>query len=165
MLASVPDLLVSLQTGMCGTWSMELCVLQNVQHVCVWKIRMKLDRECRTHHMWMRLKSVSCCSLHGRHWAVWSDATVSVKLWQACRSEEGKHQPTQSRITAHYAMTEKWVCECGFLPIPRHWCFKGLPNHIIVHPQVLLRNRMSISTCRCGDFMSGIFYNQIWIII
>lgn len=63
MLASVPDLLVSLQTGMFH--NMELCGLQNVQHVCVWKIRMKLRRECRTHHTWMRLKRGSC-SLQGR---------------------------------------------------------------------------------------------------
>lgn len=93
MLASVPDLLVSLQTGMFH--NMELCVLQNVQHVCVWKIRMKLRRECRT-HMWMRLKSGSCCSLHGRHF--------HVKKWRGCvcqiatglYAEEGKHQPRVS---------------------------------------------------------------------
>lgn len=161
MLASVPDLLVSLQTGMFH--NMELCVLQNVQHVCVWKIRMKLRRECRT-HMWMRLKSGSCCSLHGRHWSVWNDAAVSVKLRQVCMRRK-ENISRESRITAHYAMTEKWVCDGGYLPIPRHWCFERLPNHIIVHPQVLFRNRMSITTCRCGDFMSGIFHNQIWIII
>lgn len=159
MLASVPNPLVSLQTGMFH--SMELCALQNVQHVCVWKIRMKLRRECRTHHMWMRLKSGS--SLHGRHWSVWNDATVSVKLRQALMRRR-ENVSRQSRITAHYAMTETWVCDGG-LPVPRHWCFKRLPNHIIVHPQVLFRNRMSIRTCRCADFMSGIFHDQIWIII
>lgn len=120
MLASVPDRLLSLPTGMFH--SVELCVLQNVVHARVWKFMMKHCRECS----FSRQNWITAClqKLGHNRKRVWKQIFTYPKALTFRKTLQSHNSPSPSPAqktkqwsvhkTRDYDLTVKILCQESF---------------------------------------------------